>query len=105
MTGIIPELPFKGVNTALITPFKDGQIDKIALRDLVNWQIQQGVHGLVPVGTTGESPTLSHEEHDEDDWDQHPVSDRRVERELVHDSAVLERAWAPQYGTVPKSSL
>ena len=65
MTGIIPELPFKGVNTALITPFKDGQIDKIALRALVNWQIQQGVHGLVPVGTTGESPTLSHEEHDE----------------------------------------
>ena len=65
MTGIIPELPFKGVNTALITPFKDGQIDKIAFRDLVNWQIQQGVHGLVPVGTTGESPTLSHEEHDE----------------------------------------
>lgn len=65
MTGIIPELPFKGVNTALITPFKDGQIDRIALRDLVNWQIQQGVHGLVPVGTTGESPTLSHEEHDE----------------------------------------
>ena len=65
MTGIIPELPFKGVNTALITPFKDGQIDKIALRDLVNWQIQQGVHGLVPVGTTGESPTLSHQEHDE----------------------------------------
>ncbi len=65
MTGIIPELPFKGVNTALITPFKDGQIDKIALRDLVNWQIQEGVHGLVPVGTTGESPTLSHEEHDE----------------------------------------
>ena len=65
MTGIIPELPFKGVNTALITPFKDGQIDKIALRELINWQIQQGVHGLVPVGTTGESPTLSHEEHDE----------------------------------------
>ena len=65
MTGIVPELPFKGVNTALITPFKDGQIDKIALRNLVNWQIHQGVHGLVPVGTTGESPTLSHEEHDE----------------------------------------
>ena len=65
MTGIIPELHIKGVNTALITPFKDGQIDRIALRDLVNWQIQQGVHGLVPVGTTGESPTLSHQEHDE----------------------------------------
>ena len=64
MTGIIPELPFKGVNTALVTPLKDGQIDEIALRDLVDWQIQEGVHGLVPVGTTGESPTLSHEEHD-----------------------------------------
>ena len=65
MAGIIPELPFKGVNTALITPFKDGKIDKAALVSIVNWQIEQGVHGLVPVGTTGESPTLSHEEHDE----------------------------------------
>ena len=65
MAGIIPELPFKGVNSALITPFKDGQIDKAALVKIVNWQIEQGVHGLVPVGTTGESPTLSHEEHDE----------------------------------------
>ena len=65
MTGIIPELPFKGVNTALITPFKDGKIDKAALVNIVKWQIEQGVHGLVPVGTTGESPTLSHEEHDE----------------------------------------
>ncbi len=65
MTGIIPELPFRGVNTALITPFANGKIDRTALRKLVNWQIKQGVHGLVPVGTTGESPTLSHEEHDE----------------------------------------
>ncbi len=65
MTGIIPELPFRGVNTALITPFIDGKIDRKALRELINWQIKQGVHGLVPVGTTGESPTLSHEEHDE----------------------------------------
>ena len=65
MAGIIPELPFKGVNTALITPFKDGKIDKAALVNIVKWQIEQGVHGLVPVGTTGESPTLSHEEHDE----------------------------------------
>ena len=65
MAGIIPELPFKGVNTALITPFKDGQIDKPALVKIVNWQIEQGVHGLVPVGTTGESPTLSwSEQHD-----------------------------------------
>ena len=65
MTGIIPELPFKGVNTALITPFANGKIDKGALRELINWQIERGVHGLVPVGTTGESPTLSHQEHDE----------------------------------------
>ena len=65
MAGFFPELPFKGVNTALITPFKDGQIDKTALVKIVSWQIEQGVHGLVPVGTTGESPTLSHEEHDE----------------------------------------
>ena len=65
MTGIISELPFRGVNTALITPFIDGKIDRKALRELINWQIKQGVHGLVPVGTTGESPTLSHEEHDE----------------------------------------
>ncbi len=65
MTGIIPELPFRGVNTALITPFANGKIDKVALRELINWQIERGVHGLVPVGTTGESPTLSHHEHDE----------------------------------------
>ena len=78
MTGIIPELPFKGVNTALITPFKDGQIDKIALRDLVNWQIKQGVHGLVPVGTTGESPTLSHEEHKKIIEETIRIADKRV---------------------------
>lgn len=64
MAGIIPELPFSGVNTALITPFKDGEVDNVALSKFINWQIEQGVHGLVPVGTTGESPTLSHEEHD-----------------------------------------
>ncbi len=45
MTGIIPELPFKGVNTALITPFKDGQIDKIALRDLVIGRYSRGCTG------------------------------------------------------------
>ena len=65
MTGIIPELPFRGVNTALITPFIDGKIDRKALCELIHWQIKHGVHGIVPVGTTGESPTLSHEEHDE----------------------------------------
>ncbi|MGX7743610.1 4-hydroxy-tetrahydrodipicolinate synthase [Rhodopseudomonas parapalustris] len=54
---------FRGSYTALVTPFKNGALDEQAFRNLVNWQIEQGTHGLVPVGTTGESPTLSHEEH------------------------------------------
>jgi len=53
----------KGSITALITPFKDGRIDEAAFRKLVNWQIEEGTQGLVPCGTTGESPTLSHDEH------------------------------------------
>jgi 4-hydroxy-tetrahydrodipicolinate synthase len=56
-------LPFQGSITALITPFKQGKIDGEALQKFIEWQIDQGTHGLVPVGTTGESPTLSHEEH------------------------------------------
>ncbi|MCC6598336.1 MAG: 4-hydroxy-tetrahydrodipicolinate synthase [Alphaproteobacteria bacterium] len=54
---------FKGSITALITPFKNNEIDWRAFENLVEWQIEQGVHGLVPCGTTGESPTLSHDEH------------------------------------------
>jgi 4-hydroxy-tetrahydrodipicolinate synthase len=54
---------FKGSFTALITPFKNGELDEQALSRFVEWQISEGSHGLVPVGTTGESPTLSHEEH------------------------------------------
>ncbi len=54
---------FRGSFTALITPFKNGALDEKAFRDLVDWQIAEGTNGLVPVGTTGESPTLSHEEH------------------------------------------
>ncbi|HEY0107495.1 MAG TPA: 4-hydroxy-tetrahydrodipicolinate synthase [Rhizomicrobium sp.] len=53
----------KGSIPALITPLKDGKVDEAAFRKLVNWQIAEGSHGLVPCGTTGESPTLSHEEH------------------------------------------
>ena len=53
----------KGSITALVTPFRDGQVDEKALRKLVNWQIDQGTSGLVPCGTTGESPTLNHDEH------------------------------------------
>jgi len=54
----------KGSMPALITPFANGQLDFDGLKKLVNWQIDSGSHGLVPVGTTGESPTLSHSEHD-----------------------------------------
>ena len=48
---------------ALVTPFKDGAVDEDAYRKLIDWVIESGQHGLVPVGTTGESPTLSHDEH------------------------------------------
>ena len=54
---------FRGSIPALITPFKNGAFDEAAFRAHVNWQIEQGSTGLVPVGTTGESPTLSHVEH------------------------------------------
>src|SRR5688572_31451273 len=54
---------FRGSFTALVTPFKNGSVDEKAFRDLVEWQIAEGTNGLVPVGTTGESPTLSHDEH------------------------------------------
>ena len=54
---------FKGSYTALITPFRNGAIDEDAFVRFVEWQLSEGTHGLVPVGTTGESPTLSHEEH------------------------------------------
>lgn len=55
---------FRGAITALVTPFKNGQVDEKALRNLIEFQITNGVDGLVPCGTTGESPTLSHDEHD-----------------------------------------
>jgi 4-hydroxy-tetrahydrodipicolinate synthase len=54
---------FRGSFTALVTPFKNGSVDEKVFRDLVDWQIAEGTNGLVPVGTTGESPTLSHAEH------------------------------------------
>src|SRR6266478_6321673 len=54
---------FRGSFTALVTPFANGTLDEKAFRGLVDWQIAEGTDGLVPVGTTGESPTLSHEEH------------------------------------------
>ena len=54
---------FKGVFTALVTPFKNGSLDEEAYKSFIDFQIDSGIHGLVPVGTTGESPTVSHNEH------------------------------------------
>src|SRR3974390_1473360 len=54
---------FHGSMPALVTPFKGGEIDEQSYRALIDWQITSGSHGLVPVGTTGESPTLTHDEH------------------------------------------
>ncbi len=53
----------KGSMTALITPFRNGAVDEKAYADFVDWQIRQGTHALIPCGTTGESPTLNHDEH------------------------------------------
>ena len=55
----------KGSLPALVTPFRNGEIDRDAIKRLVDWHVDQGSNGLVPVGTTGESPTLSHDEHGE----------------------------------------
>ena len=55
---------FKGSMPALVTPFKNGAVDIETLKKLVEWHIGEGSNGFVPVGTTGESPTLTHTEHD-----------------------------------------
>ena len=68
---------FRGSFTALVTPFKNGALDESAFRGLVDWQIAEGTSGLVPVGTTGESPTLSHREHMQAvEWCVHQVKGR-----------------------------
>ncbi len=56
---------FRGSIPALVTPFRDGEVDFDALEALVEWHVAEGSHGLVPVGTTGESPTLTHDEHEQ----------------------------------------
>ena len=60
----VTDAVFSGSCTALMTPFVNGQLDKEAFCRLVDWQIENGTAALIPVGTTGESPTLSHSEHD-----------------------------------------
>ena len=54
---------FQGSFPALVTPFKNGELDEDTFVKFINWQIAEGTHGLVPAGTTGETPTLSHDEH------------------------------------------
>jgi 4-hydroxy-tetrahydrodipicolinate synthase len=56
-------MEFRGAITALVTPFRNGKVDEDAFRAFIEWQIEQGIHGLVPCGTTGESATMSHDEH------------------------------------------
>lgn len=58
-------MEYTGALTALVTPFKDGTIDEQAYRNFIEWQIESGINGVVPCGTTGESATLSHDEHKE----------------------------------------
>ena len=58
------DMDYSGSFVALITPFKEQKIDEKKFQELIEWQINQGTNGLVPCGTTGESPTLSHEEHE-----------------------------------------
>jgi len=69
---------FRGSITALITPFLDGAVDEKAFAAFVDWQIKEGSHGVVPVGTTGESPTVSHQEHRRIIEIAVEVADRRV---------------------------
>lgn len=59
----MPTISFAGAHTALVTPFRNGSLDEAALTGLIEAQVAAGISGIVPVGTTGESPTLSHEEH------------------------------------------
>ena len=54
---------FAGLTVAIVTPFKNGKVDEVALRNSVDWHVAQGTNGLCPVGTTGESPTVNHDEH------------------------------------------
>jgi hypothetical protein len=79
---------FKGSFVALITPFLNGQIDEQAFRKFVAWQVREGTNGLVPCGTTGESPTLSHEEHEA----VIPVGVEPAEEPSLHDREIDDAA-------------
>src|SRR5207247_9308023 len=61
--GLTMRTTFQGSIVAMVTPFKDGRVDEAKLRELVEFHVTSGTDGIVPCGTTGESPTLSHDEH------------------------------------------
>jgi len=100
---------FRGTFTALVTPFRDGDIDVSALEDLIEKQIAAGITGIVAIGTTGESPTLSHEEREQvirvavakankrclvlagtgSNSTQHAIADTKLAEKLGVDAALL----------------
>ena len=69
---------FRGSYTALITPFKNNKVDYVSFAKIIEWSINEGSHGFVPCGTTGESPTLTHEEHKKIIEECIRIVDRRV---------------------------
>ncbi|WP_404404471.1 4-hydroxy-tetrahydrodipicolinate synthase [Pelagibacterium halotolerans] len=101
---------FSGSITALITPFNNGAVDEDAMARFVKWQIEEGSHGLVPVGTTGESPTVSHEEHRRVIEITIEVADKQVPviagagsnstREAIHLAEFAEKAGADAILTI-----
>src|SRR5467141_3332243 len=113
---------FRGTFTALVTPFRDGGIDVSALEDLIEKQVTAGITGIVAIGTTGESPTLSHEEREQlirlavetahkrclviagtgSNATQHAVADTRTAEKLGVDSALLV---APYYNKASQEGL
>ena len=84
----------QGSMPALITPFKNGAVDLEGLKALVAWHIAEGSHGLVPVGTTGESPTLSHEEHEAVVSAVYASRQRRRRKRRLGGNALLQQAHA-----------
>ena len=85
---------FAGVTVALVTPFRDGEVDWDTLGKLVDWHVEQGTDCLAPVGTTGESPTLDHEEHE-----------RVIAAVVRAGRAAASRSWPAPAPTAPREAI
>ena len=85
---------FAGVTVALVTPFKGGEVDYDALGKLVDWHVEQGTDCLAPVGTTGESPTLDHDEHE-----------RVIAAVVRAGRAAASRSWPAPARTAPREAI